>query len=76
MKRITRKVDAKGRVTLFGDFAGQQVIVERIGEDEIRLKRVKGRAKKYTLAQLLSGVTPAMIPPEVDFGNPQGSEVW
>jgi hypothetical protein len=76
MALVTRKVDKKGRVTLFEDFAGQLLIVERIGDDEIRLKKAKTVAKKYSLKQLLSAVTPENIHAEVDFGPPVGREAW
>jgi antitoxin component of MazEF toxin-antitoxin module len=78
MANVTRKADKKGRVLLFPDFAGQLVIVERIGEDEVRLKKATTarRRRKYTLAQLLAGVTPENIHPEVDFGRPRGKEAW
>ena len=73
---LTRKVDKRGRVTLFDDFAGQLVLVERVSDDEVRLKRANGVSKKYTLAQLLAGVTPENIHGEVDFGPPAGRETW
>jgi hypothetical protein len=76
MALVTRKVDNKGRVTLFEDFVGQLLIVERVGDDEIRLRKAKTVAKKYSLAQLLAGITPENIHPEVDFGPPVGREVW
>jgi antitoxin component of MazEF toxin-antitoxin module len=77
MAALTRKVDRKGRVTLFQDFAGQVVLVERIGEDEVRLKKAKSVPKKrYTLAQLLAGITPENVHAEADFGRPAGKEVW
>jgi antitoxin component of MazEF toxin-antitoxin module len=76
MAEVTRKVDQKGRVTLFEDFAGQLVIVERVGDDEVRLKKAKTVRKKYSLAQLLAAVTPDNIHAEVDFGPPVGREAW
>lgn len=78
MAAIRRKADKAGRVLLFPDFAGQELVLERVGEDEVRLKRVKParRRRKYTLAELLARVTPESIHPEVDFGRPQGKEAW
>jgi antitoxin component of MazEF toxin-antitoxin module len=76
MAVVTRKVDKKGRVTLFEDLAGQLLIVERIGDDEIRLKKAKAAPKKYTLAQLLAGVTSKNLHGEIDFGPPVGREAW
>jgi antitoxin component of MazEF toxin-antitoxin module len=77
MAGVTRKADKNGRVLLFPDFAGQELILERVGEDEVRLKRAKParRRRKYTLAELLAQVTPESIHPEVDFGHPQGKEI-
>ena len=51
---------------------------ERIGDDEVRLKKARPRPRrsKYTLAQLLDGVTPENVHAEVDFGGPVGKEVW
>ena len=77
MTSLTRKADKKGRVLLFPDFADQLLIVERVGDDEVRLKRAKAvPRRKYTLAQLLAGVTPENVHAEVDFGRPRGKEVW
>jgi antitoxin component of MazEF toxin-antitoxin module len=78
MASVTRKADKNGRVLLFPDFAGQLLIVERISEDEIRLKKATPprKRRKYTLAQLLEGVTPENIHAEVDFGRREGKEVW
>jgi antitoxin MazE len=76
MAVVTRKVDKKARVTLFADFAGQMVIVERVGDDEVRLKKAKGVTKMYSLAKLLKGVTPDNSHAEVDFGPPVGREMW
>jgi antitoxin component of MazEF toxin-antitoxin module len=77
MAQLTRKADKKGRVLLFPDFADQLLIVERVGDDEVRLKRAKAvPRRKYTLAQLLAGVTPENVHAEVDFGRPVGKEAW
>ena len=77
MAKLTRKADKKGRVLLFPDFADQLLIVERVGEDEVRLKRARAvPRRKYTLAQLLDGVTPENVHGEVDFGRPVGKEAW
>jgi len=77
MAKLTRKADKKGRVLLFPDFADQLLIVERVGDDEVRLKRARAvPRRKYTLAQLLDGVTPQNVHGEVDFGRPVGKEAW
>jgi antitoxin MazE len=42
---------------------------------ELRLKPVKAvRRKRYTLDELLKGVTPASVHPEIDFGPDVGRE--
>ena len=77
MAILTRRADKKGRVLLFPDFAGQLLIVERVGDDEVRLKKARAvPRRKYTLAELLEGVTPENVHAEVDFGRPVGKEVW
>lgn len=78
MAALTRKADGKGRVLLFPDFAGQLLLVERVGDDEVRLKKARAipRRRKYTLAQLLDGVTAENVHAEVDFGPAQGKEQW
>ena len=78
MPRLTRKADKKGRVLLFQDFAGQLLLVERVGDDEVHIKKAKAvpKRRKYTLSQLLGKVTPENLHAEVDFGRPLGKEVW
>ena len=34
------------------------------------------RSKEYTLSELLKGITPENLHEEVDFGRPEGKEVW
>jgi len=50
---------------------------------EVDLHAAKGRltikplkSKTYTLSQLLKGMNPRKIRPLVDWGPPQGREVW
>lgn len=78
MATLTRKADKKGRVLLFPDFASQLVLVERIGDNEVRLKKARAvpRRRKYTLEQLLAMATPENAHPEVDWGGPAGNEPW
>lgn len=64
----TRKTDSRARITLPDDFANETVVVERISDNEVRVRR------KLTLSQLLAKVTPENIHGEVDFGPPVGSE--
>jgi hypothetical protein len=44
---VVRKTDKKARLTLFGDFADQPVIVERLSDDEVRVKRARGSAALF-----------------------------
>jgi antitoxin component of MazEF toxin-antitoxin module len=74
-KVVTRKTDAKGRVILTKEFANCLVTVEIHGE-EVRIRKTKqARPRKYTLQQLLAGVTPENLHPEFDTGPPVGREV-
>lgn len=41
-----------------------------------RLVAAPERRKRYTLAELLAGVTPENRHPETDFGPPRGKEIW
>jgi antitoxin MazE len=34
------------------------------------------RPKKFTLEELLAGMTPENVHPEIDWGKAQGEEVW
>ena len=72
----TRKVDGKGRVTLFPDFAGALVIVSRVSNEEVRVHKAKAVPRKYSLAQLLAGVTPENLHAEVGTGPSVGGEAW
>ncbi len=37
---------------------------------------VKTKKSKYTLEELLKGITPENIHPETDWGKPMGKEIW
>lgn len=52
---------------------GMEVILA-IEEGNLVLK--PQRRKKYTLDQLLEGMTPEHFHPEVDLGKPVGNEIW
>ena len=65
----TRKADARARLILPDDFANEVIVVERIGENELRLR------KKKSLAQLVAGITPENLHGEWDTGRPVGREV-
>jgi len=64
----TRKADRRGRIVLPNDFANQYVIIERIGLNELRLRR------KRTLAELVAGITPENLHSEWDTGLDAGKE--
>ena len=76
MEGVVRKTDKKGRLTLFGDYADQLVIVERLGDDEIRIKRARVVPRRYSLARLVAGITDDNRHDEVDWGPPRGREAW
>jgi antitoxin component of MazEF toxin-antitoxin module len=76
MKKRTRKVDAKARTTLFSDFAGCTVTIERVGPEEISVRKVRSRKRKYRLAQLVAGITKKNRHAEIPTGPPVGGEVW
>jgi antitoxin component of MazEF toxin-antitoxin module len=66
---MIRKADQRARILLPKDFANQTVVVERVGPNELRLR------KKKTLAQLVAGITPENLHGEWDTGPPVGREV-
>jgi antitoxin component of MazEF toxin-antitoxin module len=63
-----RKVDRRGRILLPEDFANATLVIERIGPNELRLRR------KKALAQLVAGITPENLHEEWDTGPPVGRE--
>ena len=65
----TRKADRRARIVLPNDFANETVVIERVGANELRLR------KKKTLAQLVAGVTPENLHGEWDTGPAVGKEV-
>jgi antitoxin component of MazEF toxin-antitoxin module len=66
----TRKTDQRARIVLPDDFANQTVVIERVGDNELRLR------KKKTLAQLVAGITPENLHGEWQTGAAVGGEVW
>jgi hypothetical protein len=68
MSVVTRKTDRRGRIVLPDDFANQTVVIERIGDGELRLR------KKKTLAQLVAGITPESLHGEWQTGPAVGGE--
>jgi antitoxin component of MazEF toxin-antitoxin module len=75
MATMKRHVDARGRVTLGGEFANQTVVVERIAKGELRIRKVKCRVRRFTLEQLLADVTPDKLHSETDTGTAVGKEI-
>ncbi len=76
MSTEVRRSDNKGRVILPADFAGTVLIIDRISDTELRIKKGQTvRKRKYTLAELLEGVTEENKHPAVDWGPPVGKEV-
>lgn len=66
---VTRKADRRARIVLPDDFANEMVVVERVGANELRLR------KKKTLSQLVAGITPENCHSEWDTGPAVGGEV-
>lgn len=70
-----RRSDKKGRVVLPADFAASVLIIERVNDTELRIRKARTvRKRKYTLAQLLQGVTNENRHAEVAWGRPVGKE--
>jgi antitoxin component of MazEF toxin-antitoxin module len=76
MPKRTRLVDAKARATLFADFAGCTVTIERVSAEEICVRKVRWTKRKYSLAELVKGITKKNRHAEVSTGKPVGGEVW
>jgi hypothetical protein len=70
-----RRTDEKARVTLFADFALAVVTLERVGDDELRIRKVR-KARRFSLAELLAGVTLENRHAEVRTGPAVGKEAW
>ena len=51
MAGIKRRADERGRVALGNDFANQTVLIEQVGEGEVRIRRVKPKVR-YTAGPL------------------------
>lgn len=52
---------------------GMQVVVSVV-DDKLVIQ--PERRKKYTLDELLDGMTPEQCHPEVEMGEPVGNEIW
>ena len=75
MATIKRRTDERGRLTLGNAFANQTVLIEQVAEGELRIRRAKPKVR-FSLAELLAGITPDNIHPETDTGAPVGKEVF
>ena len=74
MDVLTRKTDAKARLTLPRDFAGCLVTIERHG-DELRVRKAKKAVgRRYSFKELMAGVTRANLHAEVKTGPAVGGE--
>jgi antitoxin component of MazEF toxin-antitoxin module len=76
MDGVVRKTDKKARLTLFGNFADQLVILERLSDDEVLVKKARAVPRRYSLAQLVAGITDDNRHCEVDWGPRRESEAW
>ena len=76
MIKRTRQVDSKARATLFADFAGCVDTIERKSATELTVRKVRSGKRKYTLAELVKGITKKNRHAEVLTGRPVGGEVW
>jgi antitoxin MazE len=45
-------------------------------EGGLLLKKALRKGKRYALVDILDSFTPSSAHPEIDFGKPQGEEVW
>jgi antitoxin component of MazEF toxin-antitoxin module len=71
---MTRKTDAKARVTLPPDFANCLVTLERRGVELVIRKARKAEARRYAFRELMDRVTPENLHAEVGTGRPVGRE--
>ena len=74
MPAIARKTDRKGRVTLFSDFADRLVLIERVGDEEIRIRKAKAVPRTISLNDLLTKITSKNVHRAVEFGRAAGKE--
>ena len=74
MKTTNRKADSQGRVTLYPDFGNRRLVMDRIGADEVRIRRAKAVPRRPALRELLNGINESNIHREADFGAPVGKE--
>jgi antitoxin component of MazEF toxin-antitoxin module len=73
---IVRRSDQKARVILPQDFASQLLIIERVNDSALLIK--KGRAvrrRKYTFQELVSAITPENRHAETKTGSAVGKEI-
>lgn len=75
-KVVMRKADSKGRITLNASFADHLVIIEQVADDEVRVRKAQALPRKYTLEELLAGVTEENKHGEISTGPSVGNEAW
>jgi hypothetical protein len=68
MAKLTKRADRRGRVALPDDFANVTVVIERVGPNELRLR------KKKPLSQLVVDIMPENLHSEWDTGPDIGKE--
>jgi antitoxin component of MazEF toxin-antitoxin module len=74
MSVLTSKTDRQARLILPSDFANCLVTVERVGE-ELRVRKTQtSKVHRYSFKELIAGVTPENIHPEIETGPAVGSE--
>ncbi len=75
MSLEVRHSDKKGRVVLPADFASTLLIIERVSESELRIRKGRTvRRRRYRLEELLEGVTNENRHRAVDWGPSVGKE--
>lgn len=74
MAVVTSKTDAKARLALPEDFANCVVSIERVG-DELRVRKIVKRPRRYTFKELMAGVTKENLHAEISTGPPIGKEL-
>jgi hypothetical protein len=77
MAIVVRRSDSKGRVILPTDFAQSTLLIERLSDSELRIR--KGTTvpqRKYSFKTLVAAITAENRHAEVSTGRPVGKEVF
>jgi antitoxin component of MazEF toxin-antitoxin module len=76
METVVRHSDSKGRVILPSDFAQSTLLIERVSDTELRIRKGKTvPRRKYSFAKLVAGITDENRHAEVQTGSPVGKEL-